>query len=101
MKKLNSSKLAKINRLISASIEYAKIHTFEGEFYSLDTSLLLVSDCSGVDYPRLVIPVKVNSVGNFCIYPEDLMLIKKAFKARYVRVFCWTGQSPYVNFYFD
>lgn len=101
MKKLNSSKLAKVNRLIAASIEYTKTHSSEHKFSFLDTSLLLVSDCDGETYPKLLIPVKVDEIGFAQIYPDYLMSIKEDFKARNVQVVYWSGQLPHVNFYFD
>ncbi|HMM02728.1 MULTISPECIES: hypothetical protein [unclassified Dysgonomonas] len=102
MTKLNSLKLARINRLILASLEYATAHSSECKFRSLDTSLLLVSDRSGECYPKLSIPVKVDPVSKDSqVYPDDLVLIKEAFKATTVQVCYWPGQSPYVNFYFD
>lgn len=104
MAKLNSRKLANVERKIAQAIE--NVHEYTSvpnhfTFDGFDTSMILVSrTTSDEHYPCLSIPVFVDPLRHYSISLDRLIRMQKIIGATYVQIVHWPDDS-HVNFYFD
>lgn len=105
MKKLNSRKLANIERKIAEAIRVVKDLTYvpgHSAFIDLDVSNMSVDRTfPNRYYPHLSIPVKLGLYGEVFLYPDRLERVRKIIKSRSSQLVYWSADNFYVSFYFD